>query len=341
MLSLKKFHTFHTKVYAYNIIKVYSIKQLCDIWKLYYQKLIPCLILGNGSNVLFTTNFQGIVLINRIKGITIKSDNFYWYLHVAAGENWHNLVQYTIENNMYGLENLALIPGCIGAAPIQNIGAYGVSLENFCIYVDIINLYNKKKSRLNKYACKFSYRSSIFKHIKYHNHAVIALGLALPKKWYPNLNYKDLKYLDYNITAPKVFKYICNIRKKKIPNHKLLGNAGSFFKNPLLSNKIGMNIIKKFSNIPYILENNQIKISAGWLIEKCKSNNLTYHGATIYSKQSLIIINKYNASGQDIIKLATKIYYLVGQKFNIWLEPEVRIINSYGEILPYHIFKKH
>ncbi|QJC29769.1 UDP-N-acetylmuramate dehydrogenase [Enterobacteriaceae endosymbiont of Plateumaris sericea] len=337
--SLKHFNSFGIDVHASKIIKIKNINELYYLWKENNQKLIPYIILGSGSNVLFLNNFQGIVIINRLKGIIINESKNYWNLHVSSGENWHQLVKYTIKKNIFGLENLALIPGCVGSAPIQNIGAYGVSLKNFCKYVDIINFSNKKIIRLSYKKCNFKYRDSVFRNFYIRNYAIIALGITISKKWKPNINYKDLNHLNFNTVTPhEIFNHICKIRKNKIPNPKIYGNAGSFFKNPLVSPKLGSKILKKFPNIPYIIKNNIFKFSAAWLIDECNLKGYTHGGAMIYSKHSLIIINKFKATSNDILSLAIKIYYCVGNKFGIWLEPEVKLIGTVGEINPSIIF---
>ncbi|QJC28880.1 UDP-N-acetylmuramate dehydrogenase [Enterobacteriaceae endosymbiont of Plateumaris rustica] len=337
--SLKYFNTFGIDVTALEIIKIENINELYYIWKKNHLKSVPYIILGGGSNVLFLDNFKGIVILNRLKGININEHKNYWNLHVCSGENWHQLVKYTIKKGIFGLENLALIPGCVGSAPIQNISAYGVSLKKFCKYVDVINLLNKKIIRLSNIKCNFQYRSSIFKHSYRNNYVIIALGMTIPKKWKPNLNYKDLNYLNFNTVTPyEIFNHICKIRKNKIPNPKIYGNVGSFFKNPLVSNKLGTQLLKNFPNIPYIMKNNAFKFSAAWLIDQCNLKGYIKGGAMIYSKHSLIIINKFKATSNDILYIAMKIYYCVGNKFGIWLEPEVRIIGSLGEINPSSIF---
>ncbi|QJC35918.1 UDP-N-acetylmuramate dehydrogenase [Enterobacteriaceae endosymbiont of Donacia cincticornis] len=341
--SLKILNTFNLKVNVYKIFLIKDLKKLCQLWEKYKKKYYPCLILGEGSNVLFLNDFYGLVIINRIKGIYIRESKKYWNLHVNSGENWHKLVKFTIKKKIYGLENLALIPGCVGSAPIQNIGAYGSSIKDFCQYVDIIDPVSKKIKRLNNKDCQFKYRNSVFKHKNYKKYIIISIGLFLPKKWIPNLKYHCLKHLkNHNITPQKIFNYICNIRKKKIPHPKIYGNAGSFFKNPYISLQKGFKLLQIFPNMPYVLKNNYMKLSAGWLINQCNFSKFLYKGVTVYSKQSLIIVNKFNnSSGMDILNFAIKIYNTVGNKFDIWLEPEVRIIDNYGEINPLIYFKNN
>ncbi|QJC27980.1 UDP-N-acetylmuramate dehydrogenase [Enterobacteriaceae endosymbiont of Plateumaris braccata] len=337
--SLKNFNTFGIDVTAFKIIKITNINKLYYICKKYYYKSLPYIILGGGSNVLFLNHFKGIVIINRLKGININESKNCWNLHVYSGEYWHQFVKYTIKKGIFGLENLALIPGCVGSALIQNIGAYGVSLKNFCKYVDIMNLSNKKITRLSSKECNLQYRNSIFKNFYMHNYIIIALGMTISKKWKPNISYKDLNHLNLNTVTPhEIFNYICKIRKKKIPNPKIYGNAGSFFKNPLVSLKLGVKLLKTFPNIPYVIKNNIFKFSAAWLIDQCDLKGYIKGGAMIYFKHSLIIINKYKATSKDILYIAIKIYNSVGNKFGIWLEPEVRLIGSIGEINPSNIF---
>ena len=206
------------------------------IWKTCNLSNIPYIILGEGSNVLFLENYAGVVIINRIKGIRIEEKKKNWLLHVFSGEKWHDLVKYTLRMGFFGLENLALIPGSVGSAAIQNIGAYGLELKNICQYVDVISLENGKTIRLKKKTCNFSYRSSIFKYKYNHGYAVIAVGIKIKKNWKPVIFsslLKSKKILEIN--AYKIFNIVCQIRKKKLPNPKKLGNAGSFFKNPIIT----------------------------------------------------------------------------------------------------------
>lgn len=293
------------------------------------KKKIPVLIIGNGSNILFTQNFKGIVILNKIKFLKIKESTKKWFVHVGSGYNLHNLIKTLIKNKIYGLENMALIPGSVGASPIQNIGAYGMEFKNICNYVDILDIEKEKYYRLNKSECKFKYRDSIFNKKMLKNFAIISVGIHLNKKWKLITNHNSLKPFKKQLTTPeKVFKKICNIRKEKIPNPNTIGNAGSFFKNPIISNKH----VKKF-NLKYnSFKKIKKKISAGWLIEACNLKGYQYNGASIYNKQSAIIINKNNASGKDILNLAKIIHAKVIKKFNISLEPEVHLIGKTKKI---------
>jgi len=235
---------------------------------------------------------------------------------------------------LFGLENLALVPGSVGSAAIQNIGAYGLELKNICEYVDIISLDNGKIIRFKKNLCNFSYRSSIFKKKYNYGYAIIAVGIKIQKNWkpiiFPSL-LKSKKLL--KISAYKIFNIVCQIRKKKLPNPKKLGNAGSFFKNPIITFKKAEKILSSYINVPhYIQYNGFIKISAAWLIEKYNFKNIQIGNAAIYKKQKLILINLKNANSKEILKLAKTIQKCILKKFEIYLEPEVDFINSSGKI---------
>ncbi|AIN47422.1 UDP-N-acetylenolpyruvoylglucosamine reductase [Candidatus Palibaumannia cicadellinicola] len=303
------------------------------LWKQALQMNRPVLLLGSGSNVLFLENYTGIVLLNRIKGIVIQEDAEAWYVHVGAGELWHDLVTYTINRQIPGLENLALIPGYTGSAPIQNIGAYGVELQDFCKYVDIIQLDNGKKIRLSALECQFGYRDSIFKHNYRDNYAIVAVGLRFSKFWRPVLNYGELRLLNpHHITPRQIFDTVCTMRRNKLPNPKI-GNAGSFFKNPLIDTKTATQLLTCYPDIPYYPQTNGgVKIAAGWLIDRCKLKGYQFGNAAVYEKQALILINVGHANGSEIATLAKYVRDYVADKFAIWLEPEVRFIGAEGEV---------
>lgn len=328
--SLKSFNTFKINVKANKIVIVNSIDELYMAWYESKKLKIPFLLLGEGSNVLFFKNYYGIVIINKIKGINITEDCNFWYLSVKSGEKWHNLVKFTLRNKIFGLENLALIPGSVGAAVIQNIGAYGMELKEICNYVNILDFQKNKVFYFSAKQCHFNYRYSIFQNFYKNDFAIIEVNLKLKKNWVPNINYQELSKLNTKIITPiKIFNTVCKIRKKILPNYTLIGNAGSFFKNPIVTVKKA-NIIKKlFPQVPqYIQKNGHIKLSAGWLIEKCNLKNFCIGGASVYNKQALIIINKKNATGKDIILLANYIRQCIKKKFNILLKLEVVIIYS-------------
>lgn len=328
--SLKNFNTLKINVQAEKIIIAKKISDIYSAWNISKINKIPFLVLGNGSNVLFINDYTGIVVINRLKGITINEDNNFWYLHVKSGENWHSLVIFSLLQGLFGLENLALIPGTVGAAPIQNIGAYGLEFKEICNYVDVLNCTNNKIIRIHSQQCKFGYRHSIFKNCCIKGLVIISVGLFLKKKWQPVTNYGLFKNFNINTLTPyNIFEYICNIRKKNIPDPNLLGNAGSFFKNPILNNNKTKLLTDKFSDIhAYKISNYKFKFSAGWLIEKCNLKGYSIGDAVVYQKHALIIINKKNATYNDILSLFKYIRLSVNKKFNILLEPEVQFIHS-------------
>jgi len=262
-------------------------------------------------------------------------------VYVLSGEKWHDLVKFTLNLGIFGLENLALIPGCIGSAAIQNIGAYGSEFKDFCEYVDILCSKKNIIIRMNKSTCKFTYRSSIFKKQYHHKNVIIGVGLKIKKKWQPII-WPLLKeqMLKINLTAHNIFNLICKIRKEKLPDPKQIGNAGSFFKNPIITQKKARKLISLY-NLPWYPEkNNLIKISGGWLIEYYDFKNITIGDAAIYQKQKLILINKKNASAQEILILAKIIHKCILEKFHISLEPEIDFIGSIGKIKPLDILKK-
>ncbi|WP_261788372.1 UDP-N-acetylmuramate dehydrogenase [Buchnera aphidicola] len=312
---------------------VTTIQLLLDIWKKYRLKNIPCIILGEGSNVLFLENYEGIVIINRIKGIKIKEKKNFWSLHILSGEKWSDLVSYTLRIKIFGLENLALIPGCIGSAAIQNIGAYGLEFKEICEYVDVISLKNGKIIRMQNKECNFSYRNSIFKNKYNYGYAIIAVGIKVSKTWKPIVSSIFFKKEIFKINPYKIYNIICKLRKKKIPDPNKLGNAGSFFKNPIIHPKKAKKILFLYKDMPYFLEKNGfIKIPAAWLIEHSNFKNIHIGDAAIYQKQKLILINKKKAKSKDILKLAIKIQKHVLKKFYILLKPEVDLISSSGKI---------
>lgn len=331
--SLKSLNTFSIEARAHSVIVANSVEQLCLAWQSSYRQNEPVLLLGEGSNVLFLEDFAGKVIVNRIKGIEIQERDEAWLLHVGAGENWHQLVELTLSKGLAGLENLALIPGCAGSAPIQNIGAYGIELQQLCEYVDVIKLADGTVERLTAEQCQFGYRDSIFKHQYRTGYAIVALGLRLAKKWQPVLSYGDLRNLDpHTVTPQQVFDAVCHMRRSKLPDPKVAGNAGSFFKNPLVSAETAAGLKEHYPTIPlYPQESGEMKLAAGWLIERCELKGLHLGGAAVHDKQALVLINCGNASGEDIVNLARIVRQTVAKQFNIWLEPEVRFIAADGE----------
>lgn len=332
--SLKPWNTFGIVQNANEIVCAENEQQLLNAWQSANALHQPILILGEGSNVLFLDDFHGTVIVNRIKGIEVTEQQDAWCLHVGAGENWHHLVQHTLQLGMPGLENLALIPGCVGSSPIQNIGAYGVELKHVCEYVDCVELATGKALRVSAAECRFGYRDSIFKHEYQDRFAIVAVGLRLDKQWQPVLTYGDLTRLDPETVTPRqVFDSVCHMRTTKLPDPKVNGNAGSFFKNPVVSAEAAQALLSQFPNAPhYPQADNTVKLAAGWLIDQCELKGVTIGGAAVHRQQALVLINASHATSNDVVKLAHHVREKVGEKFNVWLEPEVRFIGSAGEV---------
>lgn len=250
-------------------------------------------------------------------------------------------MKYTLNLEIFGLENLALIPGCIGSAAIQNIGAYGLEFKDICSYVDVLFLNDYTFKRINANLCQFSYRNSIFKN-QYKDYFIISVGIKLLKAWKPTIFSTLQKYIQKkDITAEKIFDIICKIRKSKLPNPKLTGNAGSFFKNPIIQKKKAYEIVSLYKTLYYPQKNGLVKISGSELIQKCQFNNIQIGGAAIHDTQKLILINKKNASSKELLKIAKIIHACILKKFDIFLNPEVDFIGSKRKINPLKIFSKN
>lgn len=334
--ELKSFNTFAIEAKAKSVCVAESVKSLHQQWIEAKNHQLPVLILGEGSNILFIEDFDGVVILNRIKGVEVVETAEYWYVNAAAGENWHQFVNLLMSKGIYGVENLALIPGCVGSAPIQNIGAYGLELKDICEYVDILSLDTGDVTRMQAKECRFGYRDSIFKHEYQYTHVIVGVGFKLSKQWSPKLTYGDLAQLDpATVTPQQIFHLVCNTRSKKLPDPSIIGNVGSFFKNPIISKEKALFIKQKHSMCPqYPQEDGTIKIAAGWLIDQCGLKGYELGGAAVHTQQALVLINKNQATGCDVVNLAKYVSQLVYKHFDIQLEPEVRFIGKYGEINP-------
>ncbi|MGV3345277.1 UDP-N-acetylmuramate dehydrogenase [Enterobacteriaceae bacterium LUAb1] len=332
--SLQPWNSFHLDVYAEKISVINSAALLCKAWQDSHRQQQPTLLLGEGSNVLFLEDFTGHVLINRIKGIRVSETEKAWLLHVGAGENWHQLVEFCLQRGMAGIENLALIPGCVGSAPIQNIGAYGVEFRQLCDYVDVVHLPTGHYRHFTVDECQFGYRDSQFKHASCDEYAIIAVGLKLNKIWHPVLTYGDLTRLDpVTVTPKQIFDAVCHMRRSKLPDPAVTGNAGSFFKNPIVEATKAQDLLQHYPAMPrYAQSDGTMKLAAGWLIDQCELKGYQLEGAMVHRQQALVLINQSDAKGHSIVALARKIRECVGERFDIWLEPEVRFIGPQGEI---------
>ena len=334
-ISLEKYNTFGIDVaakYFSSFSTHEELEQLFDDKKLSiinYQLLI----LGGGSNILFTHNFDGFVLKNEIKRIEkIKEDDKYIYVKAGAGENWHEFVMHCVNNNWAGVENLSLIPGNVGASPMQNIGAYGVEIKDVFYSLEAFYKNEKKIINFSLNDCEFGYRESVFKR-KYKNEFVItSVTYRLNKKPTFNISYgaieQELEKMNIKeLSVKAISQAVINIRSSKLPDPSKIGNAGSFFKNPEITNAQYADLKSQFPTIiGYPLPNDHVKFAAGWLIEPCGWKGYRNGDAGCYEKQALVLVNYGNAKGEEIFDLSEKIFQSVKQKFNIELEREVNIV---------------
>ncbi len=331
-VSLKPYNTFGIEVTATNFI---SINDEIDFKKLFdninWQNNF--FILAGGSNVLFTKNFEGSIILINNKGIRIIDENseFVW-VEVAAGEEWDDFVKWSVSNNYGGVENLALIPGKCGSSAVQNIGAYGSEAKDVIFEVKAFLIEEKKEIVLKNADCQFDYRYSIFKNELKNKTIISSVVYKLSKNAKPQLNYQSLKdYLsNKNIANPSikdVYDAVCEIRNEKLPNHKEIGNAGSFFKNPIVDRTLFEKILAKHPDLVFWeVSENRIKLAAGQLIEKCAWKGKRIGDAGVHAKQALVLVNYGNASGFDILTMSKNIIDDVAENFGIVLEPEVIIL---------------
>ena len=326
--SLGNYNSFGVKHKANFFIEIKNKDQINDVINNKKYDKVRKLILGGGSNILFTKDYNGIVFLNKIKGIRkISEDDNNVLLRVGSGENWDDFVEYCVKKKYYGLENLSLIPGSVGAAPIQNIGAYGVEVKNLIENVEGIFLDNGIKKNFNNKSCEFQYRDSIFKGKLKNKFFITSVDFVLSKIKSFNISYRDLKHLDIkNISLNSLRNEIIKIRNSKLPDPRDIGNAGSFFKNPLVDRIIIDKIKNEFNDLVYFKDGEKFKIPAAWLIEKCGWKGYKENNIGVSDKHALIIVN-YNAKkGKEIKELSNKIINDVKGKFRIKLIPEVNVI---------------
>ncbi|KJY84172.1 UDP-N-acetylenolpyruvoylglucosamine reductase [Vibrio galatheae] len=330
--DLRPFHTFSISQRCAYLVEVQSSDEIKTVYQEPKWQDLPKLMLGKGSNMLFTEAYQGVVMVNKLLGKSVTESDHYWHLHIAGGEDWPNLVKWSVEQGYYGLENLALIPGCAGSAPIQNIGAYGVELKDVCEYVDVLCLETFASRRLSPEECQFGYRDSIFKRELFDKVIIVAIGLKLSKQWQANIEYGPLQSLDREtLTAHDVFERVCQIRIEKLPDPNKIGNAGSFFKNPVISQTQFDALHAQFPTLPAYPAQNGVKLAAGWLIDQCQLKGAQIGGAQVHPNQALVLVNQSNATADDVINLAAKVCREVFSKFHVKLEHEVRFMGSHGE----------
>lgn len=331
-VSLKKYNTFGVEASASWLVEIESAEQLSGISTLIELRNLPKLILGGGSNVLFTKNFEGVVILNRIPGISIVEDRGNTVLvNAGGGVGWHQLVEWCIEQDLQGIENLSLIPGRCGAAPIQNIGAYGVELKESFFQLTATELESGSKMIFTKPQCRFGYRESVFKQEWKGKLLITDITLELKRHASLILSYgaieQELKKMGVGKPGVReVSAAVCNIRRSKLPDPALLGNAGSFFKNPEISNQQFEQLKRENSNIiAFPLENGRYKLAAGWLIEQCGWKGKRVGDTGSHKDQALVLVNYGNASGNEILDLAHQIIQSVVDRFGVTIQPEVNI----------------
>jgi UDP-N-acetylmuramate dehydrogenase len=330
-IDLKPYTTFGISSIASYFETFNSTEKLISVLNEVADKKL--LILGGGSNLLLTSNFDGVVLKNEIKGINIvKEDEHSLSLQVGAGEVWHELVIYCIEKGYYGLENLSLIPGSVGASPMQNIGAYGVEIKDVFESLEALNIETKETLSFSKEACKFGYRESVFKHELKGKYIITSVTFKLSKKENLETKYGAIEsqlqaWGIENPNAKDVSEAVIAIRTSKLPNPKEIGNAGSFFKNPVVSIHTLSKIQENYPNAPfYPISEESVKIPAGWLIETAGWKGKTIGECGVHTKQALVLVNYGNAKGKEIFALSEQIIQDVYTKFSVTLEREVNII---------------
>lgn len=332
-VSLKPYNTFGIDATAKFFVEVSSIEQLQDILQNSEYQGIERLILGGGSNLLLTKDFDGIVIKIAIKGIEkFEEDEQNIWLKVGAGEVWHDLVMYCVNHDYAGVENLSLIPGTVGAAPMQNIGAYGVEIKEVFESLEAIEIKTGKSRIFAKDECQFGYRESIFKHAVKGEYVIVTVSFKLSKTPVYHVEYGAIKDTlaekgVNQLSIKAISDAVINIRQSKLPNPAEIGNAGSFFKNPEIP-KTQFDLLKEqFPTIPsYPVSEQTVKVPAGWLIEQAGWKGQRFGNIGVHAKQALVLVNFGDGKGNDIKELSQKIQDSIKEKFGIQLQAEVNFI---------------
>ena len=332
-ISLKPYHTFGINVLAKRFATFKSLEELKELLNYQPSAREEKLILGGGSNILFTKDFDGLVLKNELTGISVVGeDQDCVYVKAGAGENWHQFVLHCLAQEYAGIENLSLIPGNVGASPMQNIGAYGVEIKDVFYELEAFHLKEHSVQKFSLEDCQFGYRESVFKR-QYKNQFVItSVTYRLRKKPVFNTTYgainQELENMGVKeLTIHAISQAVINIRSSKLPDWKVVGNAGSFFKNPQIANQQYQALKQNFPGIvAFPAGEGQTKLAAGWLIEQCGWKGFREGDAGCYPKQALVLVNYGNAKGAEIFALSEKIIRSVKEKFGVQLEREVNIL---------------
>lgn len=331
-VSLLPFNTFRIDVKARNYAVFQTIEELKEILRDHPNE--PRLILGGGSNILFTKDFDGLVLKNEFKGIEIvQEDDTHVWVKAAAGENWHEFVLYCVDHNWGGIENLSLIPGTVGASPMQNIGAYGVEIKDVFEELEALRISDLQLEKFDKETCHFGYRESIFKHSHKNGYVITSVTYRLSKKDHKlKTGYgaiqDELQQMGVKEpTIKDISTAVIAIRRSKLPDPKEIGNAGSFFKNPVVPISVLQEILKKYEQVPnYPAGEGSVKMAAGWLIEQAGWKGFREGDHGVHAKQALVLVNLGSAKGKDILELSSAIIADIQHKFNVTLEREVNLL---------------
>ncbi len=332
-VSLAKCNTFGLDARAGYFLPLTDAAQLTRLLGDEAAAALPRLILGGGSNVLLTRDFPGLVIHVELKGIEmLGEDAATRRIRVAAGENWHDFVMWTLAQGYGGLENLSLIPGSVGAAPIQNIGAYGVEAGELIESVTVFDFVSGATSTLSRAECAFGYRDSVFKHAMRDSALILAVTFALPKDWKPNIRYAEVAQelaarAIAEPTARDVSDAVIAIRRRKLPDPAVIGNAGSFFKNPVVPEDVRNALLQAHPDlVSYAQPDGSYKLAAGWLIDQCGWKGRSLGAAGVYEKQALVLVNRGGATGEDVWRLARAVQADVAARFGVQLELEPVVI---------------
>jgi UDP-N-acetylmuramate dehydrogenase len=331
--SLASLHSFGFSSAAHAYISIHKPIDLLDLLdSLDRAGRSAFYILGEGSNTVFLEDYQGTVIKPAFMGIDIEHTDTHYLLKVGAGENWHQLVLWCMQHQIYGLENLALIPGTVGAVPIQNIGAYGVEVGQFIHHVDYYDLSEHGYKNLDSPSCEFAYRDSVFKQRLADKVVITSVTFGIPKNWHAVTHYGELKELSAP-SAMDIFNKVIEVRQSKLPDPKKIGNAGSFFKNPVITLEHYAQLQKTWPAIPsYPVDNHKVKVPAAWLIDKLGYKGKKIGGIGCHPKQALVLTNDGAGTGEQLLQLARAIKTAVLNEFSITLENEVRLIGKNGPV---------
>ena len=332
-VSLKPFNTFHLPAVARTLVRIECSADVTRVVD--HPKLGPApkFVLGGGSNIILTRDMPQVVIKVEVPGMRlVETRADAWIVEAGAGVGWHEFVAFTLANGWPGLENLALIPGTVGAAPVQNIGAYGVELRDRFEALDAVDLVTGRSVTMRADTCAFGYRDSVFKHAVAGRSVITRVRFRLPRPWRPVLGYLEIerRMADTGISAPdaqQVFDWVCAIRRAKLPDPAVIGNAGSFFKNPVVTPEQCRDIIGRDPEVVhYPLADGSIKLAAGWMIDSCGWKGKTVGNAGVYEKQALVLVNRGGAIGAEVMLLAQAIRESVYGRFGIRLETEPVVV---------------